>query len=232
MGTKDAMHYKKENLHASYGDNDLSNIFLKSDLSYDDTLSVGNDLEIWKSYKRGDESAFIYIYERHFWSLLNYGLNFVANRELVKDCIQDMFIEIREKRKTISDTDSIKPFLFRILRRKIMRCINKYSRLQEVEMLPVHEKFQITASYEQKLIEHQISKNQIKLLQEALLKLSPKEREAISHFYFEGYSYQQITEIMGYSCVKTARSLVYKAMSSLKKILEPSAPQLFISIFL
>jgi RNA polymerase sigma factor (sigma-70 family) len=210
----------------------LSNYAVMSNAVYAEAQASSSDVEIWKSFKKGDESAFIYIYEQHFSNLLNYGLNFIANREVVKDCIQDMFIEIREKRKTISDTDSIKPFLFKILRRKIMRCVERYSKLQEVDILPAHEKFQITVSHEQTLIEHQLSKNQIMLLQDALQKLTPKEREAIFHFYFERHSYKELANIMGYSDVKTARTLIYKAVSSLKNILEPSMPQLFLTLFL
>jgi RNA polymerase sigma factor (sigma-70 family) len=210
----------------------LSNNFSKSITTNTEVQAFRTDLEIWVAFKKGDESAFIFIYEQHFRSLLNYGLNFIANREVVKDCVQDMFIEIREKRRTISDTDSIKPFLFKILRRKIIRCIDKYAKLQEVDILPAHEKFQITVSHEQTLIEHQLSKNQIMLLQNALLKLTPKEREAIFHFYFEGHTYKELADIMGYSDVKTARTLVYKSISSLKNILEPSVPQLFLTLFL
>jgi RNA polymerase sigma factor (sigma-70 family) len=209
----------------------LQEHYLKHDLINRETVVYSSDLEIWRAFKKGNESAFIHIYESNLKSLLNYGLNFMGNREVVKDCIQDMFIEIREKRRSISETDSIKPYLFKILRRKINRYISKYAKLQEVDILPAHEKFQISLSHEQFMIEQQINASQMKLLKEAILKLTPKEREAIFHFYYEHHSYQEIAEIMGYSNVKTARSLVYKAISSLKNILEPFTFNLF-SMFL
>jgi RNA polymerase sigma factor (sigma-70 family) len=197
--------------------------------SYDNSESTSfvSDLEIWRLFKSGNESAFIQIYESTYKSLFNYGLYFVSNREVVKDCIQDIFIEIREKRNTISETDSIKPFLFKILRRKLHRFIVKHARLKEIDLTPSHESFQITLSYEHYLIEGQISETQIKMLKDAISKLTVKEKEAIYHFYFENHTYKQIADIMGYTDVKTARTLVYKAISSLKSILAPASSKLF-----
>lgn len=185
-----------------------------------------SDEKIWAEFKNGSESAFIFIYENFFDKLLNYGLRFIQDREIVKDCIQDLFIEIRDKRDSIGRTNAIKPFLYKILRRKITRFLLKSSKNEKFKF--VHEKFTIELSYEQHLIEKQFNEEQINKLKKAINKLSIKEREAIFHFYFEGHSYQQIAEIMGYSDVKTARTLLYRAISALKKSLEKG---IFLMVF-
>lgn len=178
-----------------------------------------SDAEIWLAFKHGNETAFIYIYQSYFHSLLNYGVNFIDDREVVKDCIQDLFIEIREKRSTILVTDSIKPFLYKILRRKLGHFLRKH--LDNTELTPAHDKFRFELSHEQHLIERNFSEWQIKKLKEAILQLSVKEREIIFLFYFEDHSYQHIAEIMGYREVKTARTLLYRAIASLKSKLGP-----------
>ncbi len=189
------------------------------------------DREIWDDFKKGNESAFIFIYEKYFKPLFNYGLNFTKDRELALDCLQDMFIELREKRSAITDTDAIKPMLFKIFRRKLNHYLKQQSKYKPTQSDASHHKFGFTLSAEQHIINRQINDEQIELLNRAILSLTITEREAIFHYYFENHSYQQIADIMGYTQVKTARSLVYKAIASLKRIMEPEQKHLFLLFF-
>lgn len=50
--------------------------------------------QIWLSFKQGNEDAFTELMELYYPSMLNYGLRFQNDRELVKDCIQDLFLEL------------------------------------------------------------------------------------------------------------------------------------------
>lgn len=52
------------------------------------------DLHLWQEFKKGSESAFAKIYEDYASGLYSYGLKVVYNKELVKDSIQDLFVEI------------------------------------------------------------------------------------------------------------------------------------------
>ena len=197
-------------------------------------VAVSNlsDLQLWQAFKSGSESAFISIYEKHYAGLVTYGVNFTKDRELIKDCIQDMFLELRETRANLSDTDNIKPYLFKVFRRKISRYLQKRLQLTGLKADYNYHQFEFVISYEQHLINRQIDEEQIRKLNSAIRRLSVKEREAIFHFYFELHSYQEIAEIMGYTQVKTARTLVYRAISSLKDMLEPSSSLSFFFSFL
>jgi RNA polymerase sigma factor (sigma-70 family) len=203
----------------SLADHNRSQSLFQPDPSKPPFDSGSSEAQIWQQFKAGNETAFIHIYEQHYSSLLHYGLNFIANRETVKDCIQDLFIEIREKRATIGSTDTIKPFLFTILRRKIARHVRNHP--DKLQLTPAAEKFRIEVSYEQQLIDRQFNEMQITKLREAVTKLSVKEREAIFLYFFENQSYQEITTILGYREVKTTRNLIYKAIASLREKLDP-----------
>ena len=194
------------------------------------SVSVTSDLELWRAFKSGSESAFIRIYESHYSKLVTYGINFTQDRELVKDCIQDMFMELREKRNKLSDTDNIKPWLFKIFRRKIHRYL-KRNALTPITNPSQYVPFDMVISHEEYLINRQINEEQLTRLNKAIEKLTVKEREAIYHFYFELHTYREIAEIMGYNQVKTARTLVYRALSSLRNILEPES-SLYLLFFL
>lgn len=211
--------------------NEPASLYSDKQNSSDFGLSEKKDKEIWKDFKAGNESAFIFIYEKHFKSLINYGLNFTSDRDLVLDCLQDMFISLREKRATITETDAIKPLLFKIFRRKVNHYLRKQSKNQQIRTETSNNKFGFTLSAEQHIINRQINDEQIELLNRAILALTNTEREAIFHYYFENHSYQQIADIMDYTQVKTARSLVYKAVASLRKIMEPEQKNLFLLLF-
>jgi DNA-directed RNA polymerase specialized sigma24 family protein len=52
-------------------------------------------LAVWKGYLKGDEAAFREIYEEYIDPLFAYGCKLTKDREIVKDCIQDIFIDLQ-----------------------------------------------------------------------------------------------------------------------------------------
>src|SRR5690606_14004714 len=77
------------------------------------------EVVLWKAFRGGDEVAFSEIARKYYRSLFGYGIKFSSDREFVKDCIQDLFMELWSKRESIGDTDFVKFYLFKSLRRKI-----------------------------------------------------------------------------------------------------------------
>jgi len=84
-----------------------------------ETLAV-SDKQLWKTFKAGGKTDFAQIYEKHAAVLYNYGRHIRTDQALVKDCIQELFIDIWKNRKTLGATDSIKFYLLKSLRRKII----------------------------------------------------------------------------------------------------------------
>lgn len=174
-----------------------------------------SDLVIWREFKGGSEVAFNYIYREYFDTLFGYALQFTHDQELIKDLIQDFFIDLREKRERLGDTDSIKYYLFKSLRRKITRYLSKNKVLLTSSELS--QTFQVVLSHEAILINQQLTQEKSDQLQEAFAKLSPKKREAIYHVFYENLSYKETASIMGLMNVKSVRNLIYKALDNLRK---------------
>ena len=70
-----------------------------------DSLNSLDDVRLWELFREGKEIAFSHIYGTHFEGLFQYGCQFTKNESLVEDALQDMFIELREKRKADHNTD-------------------------------------------------------------------------------------------------------------------------------
>src|SRR5689334_20166503 len=79
------------------------------------------DDETWRSFKNGDKTAFSVLYRFHVGALLNYGSKISSDRALIEDSIQDLFYELWNSRRRISDPTSVKSYLFKALRYKIHR---------------------------------------------------------------------------------------------------------------
>lgn len=177
-----------------------------------------SDVSAWKAFREGNESAFIFIYERYFNILYAYGFRIMSDSSVVKDALQDMFIHLRERRQFLGDTEDIKFYLFKCLKRRLIKDFSSWHGKKEgLEAVP--DGFHFTLSYEAQLIDQQLNNEKIAKLNTAIAQLSPRKREIIYYSFYEGLSYGQIQEIMGLENQQTTRNLMYKAIRYLRKLL-------------
>jgi len=181
-----------------------------------------SDREVWASFKNGDETAFNYIYRKYVGDLYNYGMQLTPDDETVRDCLQKMFIDLRKRGSRLGDVKSIKGYLFTVFHRELFKLI-KGKRKKENNFLSIENNvndFLIEASHETQLISEEFTLEKKKEIEKALNQLSTRQRQAIILLYQEDLSYKEIANIMQFKEVKTARSLIYKAMTKLKEIFE------------
>lgn len=171
------------------------------------------DSVIWDAFCAGNESAFIHIYQQYFDLLYAYGWRICKDEALVKDAIQDLFVDLRQRRERLGKTDSIKFYLFKSIRRRITVQSEK-----QKKQLDENYDLVYTFSPEDQLIAQQLDEEKRSKLEKGLAQLSPRKKEVIYYFFFEGMSYQQIQEIMQLDHVKSARNLIYKALDFLRDV--------------
>ena len=85
-------------------------------------LSMPNDTEVtalWITFKKSDKEAYGSLVRIFYKILFNYGTKLSRNVNLVEDCIQDLFLEMWQRREYLSDTEHEKFYLLKALRRKI-----------------------------------------------------------------------------------------------------------------
>ena len=169
------------------------------------------DLEIWKAYKGGNKEAFIYIYKTYNQLLYNYGMQFCFNHEMIKGCIQETFFYLQKKSKDLSEVRSIRYYLYKILRRKLMAGMEEEKKYRLISE-PEGKKFEIVISPELKLIDSQLDEERKSNLQIALNKLPEGQREAILLFYYEGFTHDEVAQIMGLKADKYSRKLIYRGI--------------------
>ncbi len=180
------------------------------------------DSEVWTAFKNGEESAFNYIYRKYVPGLFNYGYQLCKDEDLAKDCVQTIFIDLRNKRPKLSDVRSIKGYLYTIMYRELFKLIKNK---KEDPFEPIESNdgfFPIEVSHETKMISTEFTTERKRELDKALNQLPARQKQALLLLYHEGLSYQEIATIMEFKEVKTARKLVYRALASMKEYFKVS----------
>ena len=165
---------------------------------------------------RGNSDSFLAIYENNYQSLFSYGFSLTADRELTKDCIQELFMEMWKTRLTLNkNVSNIRSYLFTWLRRNIFHELSRLSGEKNN-----HSQFEDSLSnilpYDDLLIAFQKTEEDKFKLQSALKKLSKGQLEVVRLKFFENLSYDEIASKTSLS-VRTIYNLIYEALVHLRE---------------
>ncbi|MRI02234.1 sigma-70 family RNA polymerase sigma factor [Kriegella sp. EG-1] len=175
-----------------------------------------SDSQLWLEFQSGNEIAYALIYKKNASILYGYGLKIVNDKELIKDCIQDLFIELWNSKHKLSKVNSIKAYLIKSIRRKIIAsCIKQRRTNLDLASKP-NLKILTTSSAEYDLIEKQNYNLQLTKLKRALNRLTDRQKEIIHLKFQEQLSYVEIAEIMSLS-KKGAYKLMGRSIIFLRK---------------
>jgi len=121
----------------------------------------------------------------------------------------------------------------RSFRNKLVANIQKNQTREKAEQAKTAENksFMVTISSEVKMINGQLDAEKQRLIERKLNELPPLQREAILLYFYEGLKYSEVAELLGVR-VKSARSLIYRSLESLKDLLSPYKGVIFLLTFL
>jgi RNA polymerase sigma-70 factor (ECF subfamily) len=188
--------------------------------------------ELWILFRSGDRQVFNFIYIKYFPVLFNYGHQFTQDKELIKDVIQDLFIYLREKGDKLGGTTSIKFYLYKAYRRRILRYLT--SNKNGWVGLEYHNNtgFEIALSQESCMINSDLHEELKQKLEQAFSILTKRQKEIIIYYFYEGFTYEEIASLMDFSEVQYARVLLCRSIAKLRKILGNSDVFLFLFIII
>jgi len=173
-----------------------------------------DEIDLWNDFRNGDKQAYECIYRKYAPLLYNYGFKITANRGLTQDCIQELFITLLVNKSKINQTDSIKFYLYKSLRRELMRAVKNDSRFVG-EPAEFESSFNVVFSCEYDLIQEQISAERLAHLQRALDNLPPRQKEVIFLRFYENLSFEEISGVMGIE-QSSVYKIIYKAIDNLQ----------------
>ncbi len=169
----------------------------------------------WESMTEGNRGAFLAIYESHYQALFSYGFTLTASRDQTKDFIQELFLEIWNKRASVNkDVINVRAYLFTWLRRMIFK-ENKRLKSEHCTDEMIDNLSPDVLPYEDLLIAFQQSEEKKIELAAALKKLTKKQLEIIKLKFFDNLSYAEIALQTSLS-QRTVYNLVYEALRHLR----------------
>jgi RNA polymerase sigma factor (sigma-70 family) len=188
-------------------------------------LITYSDSLLWNDFKKGNREAFHAVYKNHVQLLYKYGCNFTQDEALVKDCIHDVFIDLVKYNSALGATNNIKLYLFKSLKRKIIKSLYKRKRFKALEKEDIA--FRYEPSAEDEMVEDISTQTRSQKLIAAMAFLSPRQREAIYLKFVSNLSYEEISVLLEIN-YQSARNLIFRGVEKLRAAL----PKEIILIFL
>lgn len=188
---------------------------------------------LWNSFLKGDDKSFSLIYQQHIDGLFLYGSKLCTDRELVRDCIQEIFVDLFLKRKKMSrEIVNLKSYLFVSLRNVVLKKAEKTRKLESIGETEDENggPFKTEYSFLDKYIELEISNEIKEKLQSNINNLPSRQKEIIYLKFEEEMDYPEIARILKIS-VESARKLLYRALLTLRKTVDPSIAQTLFLLF-
>ncbi|MBT29075.1 MAG: RNA polymerase subunit sigma [Thalassobius sp.] len=187
------------------------------------------EIQAWNAFRKGDKLAFEKIFNDHIRILYKYGSRFTTDSALVEDCIQELFLDLWNKRDRIGDTDSVKRYLLGALRRRIIRKLQQKTPLNSHVDTENYD-FQLEANLEEILINSELQDEKRRKVTQAFEKLSKRQKEVIYLKYYQELSYKEIEEALGIN-YQSVRNLLHNALKSIKAVL-PQIINVIIILFI
>ncbi|HZK97248.1 MAG TPA: sigma-70 family RNA polymerase sigma factor [Prolixibacteraceae bacterium] len=182
--------------------------------------------ELWHRFKSGDNDALSKLYNLYVHKLFSYGLKINGDEYLVKDCIQEVFIQLIDKRKTLKLSDSTSIYLFKSLRNKLLEELRSKNRRTDISKSISFDDDRNEMSAEQSIVSSEEEHLRAKIIEKALNSLSDYQKEAIFLKYSQGFDYKKIAEILEID-IASARTLIYRSLKLVKESINGKIQILF-----
>lgn len=188
-----------------------------------------DDVSLWNLLLKGDTKTLETLYRRHYDLLLNYGLKYYSDQELIKDCIQDLFIKLHKSNR-LKETLHVRSYLLKSVKNILL---DKLSTQKETVNL-IDECFHVEIddpAFEQLFLKNDEDLTMSKQLLEAYDKLPENQKNAIYLRYIKGLSYKEIAETMDIN-PQSSMNLVSRALTKLRSMITDKQLILILSIYL
>ena len=184
------------------------------DVQGHNALNQLKDGALWQLFKAGNRPSFILIYDRYFEEMFVFAQQFTSDHDLIKDTIQDLFVRLFETRERLGNTDSIKFYLFKSLKHDLLRIVKH--KIGNYFTFDENDAFQFELPFEDTLLNQQTVEESKTEIRNAANSLKHRQREIIFYYFFEGFSFKQIKELMGMTSQQSVHNLISKAIKNLR----------------
>jgi RNA polymerase sigma-70 factor (ECF subfamily) len=168
------------------------------------------DRDLIEKARRGGVEAFNLLVSRWEKRVFNYLFRLVLNREDALDLSQDVFLKAYQNLPKLDEPERFAAWLYRIAHNQAFSLLRR--RKPEAELAP--ERVPADSG---RLLPLELSL----AVESALQRLNEDQREAVLLKVYQGFKFEEISEILGCP-VSTVKSRLYTALDLLKTTLAPA----------
>ncbi len=174
---------------------------------------LSDDL-VWTSFKNGDNRSLNTLLLRYFRPLLHYGTKFTRDRLLIEDVIQDLFLNLLERRDKLSAPASVKNYLFKSLRNNLIRAVR--TKNEDFPLSDQYDELTDFGNIETLLVSMDESEELSTKIGQYFTHLTKRQKEVLFLRYYENRTNEEIAEIMGIN-KQSVSNLLQKSISILRE---------------
>jgi len=179
--------------------------------------TVSTDAHLLHQLQLDDARALASLMGKYYQDLYNYAAKFTRDDGLIKDCIQEIFISLWQRRQTAPAILSPRHYLLRAVKNKVFKSLYRNDRKGYPFDLPDEYDFSQEFSVERLLIEKQISEEKAEKLKRVLLLLSKRQQEIIYLKFYQYLDQGQIAEQMDISR-QSVYNLLHEAIQKIRSV--------------
>ena len=168
---------------------------------------------IWDNFRLGSTDALEIIYEENYKPLFHYGAKFTKDDALIKDTIQELFIELINSGEKLARTYNIRFYLLGALRNKLQHQLALDLKIKSGHI--DEAAFSLIEPIEAELIKKETEENTKLKIISAIKKLSVKQQEIIYLRFYNDMPFNEIANLLEVK-IQTVRNLLNRAIKSLK----------------
>lgn len=164
-----------------------------------------------------DEQAFDDLFRSLYARLVRFSCNYTMDNEPAADIVQQAFIKLWQKRKQLNPEQSVKSYMYRIVRNLSLNYIRDNAMIvHTIDFEDVYSDGQENSfSQQNETLEDKSS--QMLLLEEWIISLPERQKDALTLSKFEGLNHEEIADIMQVS-KNTVNNHIVSAMKNIKKL--------------
>ncbi len=179
-----------------------------------ESIKKKSDIELYKLFLDGNNDAFNCLIIKHRNTLTNFIMTYVKNLEIAEDIAQDSFMYMIVNKIEYDFKYSFKTYLYTIAKSRTLNYLKKVKQTVYVEDV-IENNVNFEGNTENEFI---IKENYYALLK-TMKKLKKNQQISIYLYYFQGFSYKEISKILNQSMSKT-KMTIHRAKKILKKFLK------------
>lgn len=163
-------------------------------------MALSPEVEILIAKTRaGDIQAFKALYDRYNRKVLNFCYRLTGSKEIAEEVAQETFISVFKNLKSLKNVSRFEPWLFMIARNYVYQAYRKHKVTEvSVDETDENDREVIQLESEADSPEDHVLRGELRVVtQEIIQSLGEKYREAFVLAVLEGFSYQDVSEMLG-----------------------------------